>query len=83
MLRNLLRVFQPFKSAFRIQTPLSSYPTVLFRSFSTRLTMEPIDIDALRASVVKQGGIVRQLKKDGAPQEEVTAGKVWTGPSPF
>lgn len=38
--------------------------------------MEPIDIDALRASVVKQGGIVRQLKKDGAPQEEVTAGKV-------
>ena len=45
--------------------------------------MEPIDIDALRASVVKQGGIVRQLKKDGAPQEEVTAGKVWTGPSTF
>ena len=36
--------------------------------------MEPIDIDGLRASVAKQGGIVRQLKKDGAPQEEVTAG---------
>ena len=36
--------------------------------------MEPIDIDELRASVVKQGGLVRQLKKDGAAQEEVTAG---------
>ena len=36
--------------------------------------MEPVDIDGLRASVAKQGGIVRQLKKDGAPQEEVTAG---------
>ena len=37
--------------------------------------MEPIDIDQLRANVTKQGGIVRQLKKDGASQEEVTAGK--------
>ena len=36
--------------------------------------MEPIDIDQLRVNVTKQGGIVRQLKKDGAPQEEVTAG---------
>ena len=36
--------------------------------------METIDIDQLRANVAKQGGIVRQLKKDGASQEEVTAG---------
>ena len=36
--------------------------------------MEPIDLDGLRAAVVKQGGVVRQLKKDGATQEEVTAG---------
>lgn len=83
MLRNLLRVFNRLRVHFGSKQPLPSYPTVLFMSFSTRLTMEPIDIDALRASVVKQGGIVRQLKKDGAPQEEVTAGKVWTGPSPF
>ena len=39
--------------------------------------MEPIDLDGLRASVVKQGGIVRQLKKDGASQEEVTAGMLF------
>ena len=36
--------------------------------------METIDLDQLRASVTKQGGIVRQLKKDGASPEEVTAG---------
>ena len=40
--------------------------------------METIDIDQLRASVTKQGGIVRQLKKDGASQEEVTAGRCYT-----
>ena len=39
--------------------------------------MEPVDIDGLRASVVKQGGIVRQLKKDGASQEEVTKGECY------
>ena len=33
----------------------------------------PLDLDALRAAVTKQGGLVRQLKKDGAPQEEVTS----------
>ena len=29
-------------------------------------------MDALRASVTKQAGFVRELKKDGAPQEEIT-----------
>jgi len=38
-------------------------------------TQNIVDIDGLRASVVKQGGLVRQLKKDGASQEEVTAGR--------
>ena len=36
--------------------------------------MEIMNTDELRASVVKQGGLVRQLKKAGAAQEEVTAG---------
>ena len=29
-----------------------------------------VDADQLRADVAKQGGLVRQMKKDGAPQEE-------------
>ena len=53
-------------------------PPVLFsRRYSICLSMEPVDLDGLRASVVKQGGLVRQLKKDGASQEEVTLGRVW------
>lgn len=40
-------------------------------------TQNTVDIDGLRASVVKQGGLVRQLKKDGASQEKVTAGRKW------
>ena len=40
----------------------------------TRVGMEIMNTDELRASVSKQGGLVRQLKKDGAAQEEVTAG---------
>jgi hypothetical protein len=39
-------------------------------------TWSLLDIDALRASTTKQGGIVRQLKKDGAAQETVTAAVV-------
>ena len=42
--------------------------------------MEPVDIDGLRAAVVKQGGVVRQLKKDGASQEDVTAGTSFSSP---
>ena len=51
------------------------YVLLLIHIFQVEtIVMEPIDLDGLRASVVKQGGIVRQLKKDGATQEEVTAG---------
>jgi glycyl-tRNA synthetase len=32
-----------------------------------------VDLDALKASVTKQGGLVRQLKADGAPGEQVQA----------
>lgn len=39
--------------------------------------METIDLDQLRAAVTKQGGVVRQLKKDGASSEEVTAGLIF------
>jgi hypothetical protein len=31
-----------------------------------------VDLDGLRAAMTKQGGEVRQLKKDGAAQEVVT-----------
>ena len=51
------------------------YVLLLIHIFQVEtIVMEPIDLDGLRASVVKQGGIVRQLKKDGATQEAVTAG---------
>ena len=42
----------------------------MVKSFSTKT----IDIGGIRASVTKQKGIVRQLKKDGASHVEVTAG---------
>ena len=41
------------------------------KSFSTNV----VDLGGLRASLTRQKGIVRQLKKDGATQEEVTAGR--------
>jgi len=34
---------------------------------------EELDIDALSAAVTKQGSAVRQLKKDGAPSDEIAA----------
>ena len=37
------------------------------------MSAPPLDLDALRASVTKQAGAVRQLKADGAPAAEVQA----------
>ena len=45
----------------------------MVRSFSTNV----VDIGGIRASLTRQKGIVRQLKKDGATQEEVTAGTLF------
>lgn len=81
MIGTVLRVFRPFKTNSFISNNLPIFSSILRKSFSTRFSMEPtqntVDIDGLRASVVKQGGLVRQLKKDGASQEEVTAGRKW------
>lgn len=43
------------------------------RSFS--MENNTVDLDALSASVTKQGAIVRQLKKDGADPQEISVGK--------
>ena len=79
MIRTVLRVFRPFPTHSCISGNLSLVSSILRKSFATRFSMEStqniVDIDGLRASVVKQGGLVRQLKKDGASQEEVTAGR--------
>ena len=74
MIRSLKRVYSSYKNiSFVFKN--SNFPKQSFsKSVVNRFTMEPIDIDQLRVNVTKQGGIVRQLKKDGAPQEEVTAG---------
>lgn len=75
MIRNLKRVYSSYKTISFVFKNLN-FPTQSFsKSVINRFAMEPIDIDQLRASVTKQGGIVRQLKKDGASQEEVTAGR--------
>ena len=73
MIRSLCRVFQLSHSALRfVEYPFSKGCCLrsMVKSFSTKT----IDIGGIRASVTKQKGIVRQLKKDGASQEEVTAG---------
>ena len=43
------------------------------RSTFTLLRMADVDVDALRAKATMQGSKVRQLKKDGATSEEITA----------
>ena len=75
MIRNLQRVFQSCKTYSCLSRKF--YPSRLSfaKTLNTHFPMETVDIDGLRASVVKQGGIVRQLKKDGASQEEVTKGE--------
>ena len=39
-------------------------------------TKDDVDLDALRANVTRQGAVVRQMKKDGAAQEVLTAAVV-------
>lgn len=36
-----------------------------------RMADGAVDLDALRAQIAKKGGDVRQLKKDGAPKEDI------------
>ena len=74
MIRSLKRVYSSYKNISFVFKNFNFPKQSFSKSVVTRFTMEPIDIDQLRASVTKQGGIVRQLKKDGASQEEVTAG---------
>lgn len=74
MIRSLKRVYSSYKNISFVFKNFNFPKQSFSKSVLNRFTMEPIDIDQLRANVTKQGGIVRQLKKDGAPQEEVTAG---------
>lgn len=74
MIRNLRGVYSSYTSVSNLFKTLHFSKQFFSQSVLSRFTMETIDIDQLRASVTKQGGIVRQLKKDGASQEEVTAG---------
>lgn len=74
MIRSLKRVYSSYKNISFVFKNFNFPKQSFSKSVVNRFTMEPIDIDQLRANVTKQGGIVRQLKKDGAPQEEVTAG---------
>ena len=74
MIRSLKRVYSSYKNISFVFKNFDFPKQSFSKSVVNRFTMEPIDIDQLRANVTKQGGIVRQLKKDGAPQEEVTAG---------
>ena len=73
MIRSICRTVQSSLSVVRSAKIPFHYGNVIVR-FYTRVGMEIMNTDELRASVVKQGGLVRQLKKDGAAQEEVTAG---------
>ena len=74
MIRNLKRVYNSCKTVTNVFKTFDYSRQYFSKSVLNRLNMETIDIDQLRANVAKQGGIVRQLKKDGASQEEVTAG---------
>ena len=76
MIRSICRVFQSSHSVLRsVKYPFSKGCCLrsMARSFSTNV----LDIGGIRASVTRQKGIVRQLKKDGASQEEVTAGMLF------
>ena len=75
MIRNLRRIYSSYTSVSNFYKNLYFSRKLFSQSVINRFNMETIDIDQLRASVTKQGGIVRQLKKDGASQEEVTAGR--------
>ena len=82
MIRQLRRVVQSYKGYSAISRNFYSSKLLFARTVNSLLPMEPVDIDGLRAAVVKQGGVVRQLKKDGASQEDVTAGTSFSSPYP-
>lgn len=77
MIRNLKRVYSSYKCVPFLFKSLNLPKQYFSKSVSSRFTMETIDLDQLRAAVTKQGGVVRQLKKDGASSEEVTAGLIF------
>ena len=69
-LRVLKHLATPLRFVKKPVTPFRAIQTVR----KTKKMEAKIDVDALRAQVVQQGAIVRQLKKDGAGQAELSKG---------
>ena len=69
-----LRVLRHLATPLRfVKTPVTPFRAIQTVR-KTKKMEAPIDVDALRAQVVQQGAIVRQLKKDGAGQAELSKG---------